>query len=107
MGRKKTILLKGVSKRTYTFNIYPWDSQLVCSGMVYAVLRRDRFGYSVIYVGITSMLHSHISEHPLLMAFDEAEKTHIGVHAEPSVLIRQLKQRDLVENFSPGLNKDQ
>jgi len=50
------------------------------------------------------MLNGHMTEHALLKAFDEAEKTHIGVHIEPSTLMRQIKQKDLIMKFLPRLN---
>ena len=104
MEEEKTLLLKGASKRSYVFNIYPWQAAVVCSGLVYTALRRDRFGYSVLYIGSASILNEPITGHPLLEAFDTAGWTHIGVHIEPSVLMRQVKEKDLVLNFSPVLN---
>ncbi len=50
------------------------------------------------------MLYGHMTEHGLLASFDEAGKTHIGVHIEPSTSIRQVKQKDLIMNFLPKLN---
>ncbi len=104
MDEDRTILLRGSSDRAYVFTVYPWQALLICSSVVYVVLRRNRFGYSVIYVGSTGMLTEHISRHPLLLEFDAAGKTHIGVHIEPSVLMRQVKEKDLLINFSPALN---
>jgi len=107
MDKDKTILLNGASDHSYIFTIYPWQTLLVCSSVVYVVLRRDRFGYSVLYVGSTGMLSGHIENHPLLMKFNDAGKTHIGIHIEPSTLMRQVKQKDLIVNFSPVLNRDE
>jgi len=104
MEKEKTILLKGLSGCSYVFHVYPWQTLLVCSSVVYVVLRRDRFGYSVLYVGSTGILNGQMSEHFLLAEFEEAGKTHIGIHIEPSVLQRQVKQQDLIKNFSPVLN---
>ncbi|PCJ85513.1 MAG: hypothetical protein COA54_10910 [Thiotrichaceae bacterium] len=107
MDKEKTILLNGASDRSYIFTIYPWQTLLVCSSVIYVVLRQDRFGYSVIYIGSTGMLSGHISDHPLLIEFNEADKTHIGIHIEPSSLMREVKQKDLVMNFMPTLNRDE
>jgi len=104
MEKDKTILLNGSSERSYVFNVYPWDTLLVCSSVVYVVLRRDRFGYIVIYVGSTSMLKGHMTEHILMEAFNKEGKAHIGIHIEPSTLMRQVKQKDLIVNFRPMLN---
>jgi len=107
MDKDKTIILNGASGHSYIFEIYPWKTLLVCSGIVYVVLRRDRFGYSVLYIGSTRMLSGHMDNHPLLMKFDDAGKTHIGIHIEPSTLMRQAKQKDLIVNFTPVLNRDE
>jgi len=107
MDKVQTILLNGASDRSYLFTVYPWQTQLVCSSLVYVVLRRNRFGYSVLYIGSTGMLSDHMLNHPLLHEFDKAGKTHIGIHIEPSSLMRQLKQKDLIVNFMPTLNMDE
>jgi len=104
MEKDKTLLLNGSSERSYVFNVYTWDTLLVCSSVVYVVLRQDRFGYTVIYIGSTGMLNGHMTEHALMESFDEAGKTHIGVHIEPSTARRQVKQKDLIMNFLPKLN---
>ena len=106
MDKEKTILLNGASDRSYVFTVYPWQTLLVCSGVVYVVLRRSQIGYSVIYIGNTAMLTGHITNHPLLAAFDKAGKTHIGIHIEPSSIMREIKKKDLIVNFMPSLNKD-
>ena len=107
MDKEKTILLNGASNRSYLFTVYPWHTPLICSSLVYVVLRRDRFGYSVLYIGSTGMLTDHMTKHPLLHEFDKAHKTHIGIHIEPSSSERQLKQKDLIVNFMPTLNMDE
>ena len=107
MDKERTLLLNGVSDRSYIFTVYPWQTLLVCSSVVYVVLRRDRFGYSVIYIGSTGMLSGQMSDHPLLAELDEAGKTHIGIHIEPSSFMRSVKQKDLIANFIPTLNKDE
>lgn len=104
MENEKTILLKGSSNRSYVFIIYPWQTRLVCSGVVYVVLRRDQFGYSVLYVGNVELMIGHTTDLPLLDEFDIAGRTHIGIHIEPSVSMRQMKEKDLVIKFSPALN---
>jgi len=107
MDKEKTILLNGASDRSYVFTVHPWQTLLVCSSVVYVVLRRDRIGYSIIYVGSTGMLSGQLSDHPLLTEFDDADKTHIGIHIEPSSLMRDVKQKDLIANFKPSLNKNE
>ena len=102
----KKIALKGESGNAYGFNVYPWKTRLVCSGVVYVVIRQNKIGYSILYVGCTGMFSGHISHHPLLAEFNEAGKTHVGIHIEPSVLMRHVKHRDLIKNFSPPLNKN-
>ena len=104
METGKKIEFKGKSGDSYIFNVYPWKTQLVCSGVVYMVIRRDKFGYAIIYVDCTGMFNGHISNHPLLKEFNAAGKTHIGIHVEPSLLMRHVKKKDLIENFSPELN---
>ncbi|VAW55545.1 hypothetical protein MNBD_GAMMA05-2116 [hydrothermal vent metagenome] len=100
----KTIVFSGATKNPYLFTVYPWDASLVTYGAVYVVLRRDRFGYSIIYIGRTGELSPHLSRHPLLKAFIAAGRTHVGVHLEPVISKRYAKQMDLVTNFSPDLN---
>jgi len=107
MDKEKTISLNGASDRSYIFTIYPWQTLLVCSSVVYVVLRQDRFGYSILYIGSTGMLSGHMSDHPLLLKFNEVGKTHIGIHIEPSSSMRQVKQKDLIVNFMPPLNMDE
>ncbi|PCJ83548.1 MAG: hypothetical protein COA54_15290 [Thiotrichaceae bacterium] len=106
MDKGKTILLNGMGDRTYVFTVYPWQTKLICSSLVYVVLRRDWPGYSVLYIGNTGMLSGHISDHPLLQKFNAAGKTHIGIHIEPSSFMREVKQKDLIINFMPTLNRD-
>ena len=101
----KKIGFKGESGNTYIFNVYPWDTKLVCSGVVYIVMRRNKFGYTIIYADCTGMFNGHILHHPLLKKFNDAGKTHIGVHIEPSMLVRYAKKKDLIENFAPVLNR--
>ena len=107
MDKEKTILLNGSGSRSYIFTVYPWQTQLVCSSLVYVVLRQDKFGYSVLYIGSTGMLSGHMLNHPLLHKFNQAGKTHIGIHIEPSSFMRQIKQKDLIINFMPTLNMDE
>ena len=104
MKKENTILLKGSSNRSYVFIVYPWQTRLVCSGVVYVVLRRDQLGYSVLYVGNVGLMKGHTTKHPLLDEFDGAGRTHIGIHIETSVWMRRMKEKDLVINFSPALN---
>lgn len=101
----KTIVLSGVTKNNYLFTVYPWETTLVSYGAVYAVLRRDRIGYTVIYVGRTGELRQHLLDHPMLQDFRQAGCTHIGVHIESVIARRYANQMDLVANFKPELNK--
>ncbi|HHJ35270.1 MAG TPA: hypothetical protein ENJ87_05860 [Gammaproteobacteria bacterium] len=104
MMDEKTMVFSGATKNPYLFTIYPWDSSLVSYGAVYVVLRRNRFGYSILYVGRTGELRPHLANHPLSRAFSEAGRTHVGVHIEPVISRRYAKQMDLVMNFAPDLN---
>ncbi len=98
------IVFSGATKTPYLFTIYPWGTSLVSYGAVYVVLRRNGFGYSVIYVGRTGELSPHLSSHPMLRAFNQAGRTHVGIHIEPVISKRYAKQMDLVVNFEPELN---
>lgn len=104
MEKGKTIVLSGATQNPYIFTIYPWGTPLISYGAIYAVLRRNRVGYSVIYFGRTGELSPHLCSHPLLSAFERAGKTHIGVHIEPVISKRYAKQMDLIVNFAPELN---
>lgn len=101
---EKTMVFTGATKNPYLFTVYPWGQPLVSYGAVYVVLKRDRFGYTILYVGRTSELSPHLSSHPLLHAFIEAGRTHVGIHLEPVIAKRYAKQMDLMTNFTPELN---
>ncbi len=104
MEKEQTLILTGATQNPYTFTVYPWNTPLINFGGVYAVLRYSKTGYSIIYIGRTGELKSHLLCHPLKNAFDQAGKTHIGVHIESVIVDRYKKQMDLIVNFSPSLN---
>ena len=104
MEKEQTLILSGTSQNTYTFTVYPWDAYLVSFGAVYLVLRRVKTGYFIIYIGRSGALYPDLLHHPLAHEFDEAGKTHIGVHIESTIAERYKKQMDLVMSFSPLLN---
>lgn len=104
MENIKTITLTGLTRYPYLFTVYPWNTNLQTVSAVYAALRRDKHGYSVLYVGNTAQLDAHIAEHSLLSDFDSVGITHIGVHVEPVVSKRHTKKMDLVASYTPELN---
>jgi len=104
MDNCKTITLKGLTRYVYLFNVFPWESELPPVSAVYSILRRDKHGYSVIYIGNTGKLDTHLSEHALLAKFEAEGKTHIGIHVEPVMSKRHSKKMDLVSSYTPALN---
>jgi len=104
MEKEQTLILSGTTQNTYTFTVYPCNTPLVSFGAVYLVLRRIKSGYSIIYIGRSGALYSDLLHHPLTPAFEQAGKTHIGVHIEASIATRYKKQMDLVVGLTPLLN---
>ncbi|PCJ85514.1 MAG: hypothetical protein COA54_10915 [Thiotrichaceae bacterium] len=104
MENEQTLILSGTSQNAYTFTIYPFNATLVSFGAVYLVLRLDKTGYFIIYIGRSSALYQDLRHHPLMPEFDQAGKTHIGVHIEATITERYKKQMDLVVRFAPLLN---
>jgi len=105
MDKGKTISLPGTTGNIYIFTTYPWNTSLISYGAVYSVLRRNKHGHEIIYIGSTGELKHHLSSHPLLPEFEKANATHIGVHIEPVISKRYAKQQDLILKFTPALNK--
>ncbi len=104
MDKGKTITLKGITRNPYVFSLYAWGTPLNSASAVYAVLRRNHIGYSVIYVGSTCDLGPHLDQHPKLADFDREGRTHIGVHIEPTMSRRRSKETDLIASYAPVLN---
>ena len=97
--------LRGASGRTYDFQVSPWGKQFDRVGAVYAVLRLELDGkYTVLYIGQTEDLSSRFDSHHKQTCFDRNNKTHIGVHLDPSERNRLAIERDLVANYHPVCN---
>ncbi len=104
MDKGKTIMLKGITRNPYIFTLTPWGSKLRSMSAVYAVLRRNHYGYQVVYISSTCELDRHLTQHPKLAEFDREGITHIGVHIEPVMSRRHAKETDLIASYAPVLN---
>ena len=105
MEKEQTLILSGTTRNLYTFTVYPCHASLVSFGVVYLVLRLEKTGYFIIYIGRSGNLHHDWQHHPLMPEFNRAGKTHIGVHIEPTIVQRYKKQMDLVVEYAPLLNR--
>jgi len=104
MNKSKTITLKGVSESPYTFTVYPWGELLEPVSAVYAVLKKNQHGYSIIYIGKTYDLDKHVYNHNKRFEFKEEGATHIGIHLEPAMSRRYSIEMDLIICYTPPIN---
>jgi len=104
MAKVDTITLKGASKKTYGFDVYPWGTSFNAVGVVYAVLKANQSNYSILYIGETGDLSSRFDDHHKQSCFDRNEKTHIGIYLESSEKQRLTIEADLLGNYSTSCN---
>lgn len=100
-----TIMLQGVSGRTYTFLLFPWGTAFNPVAAVYAILRYATGGqYDVLYVGETENLNDRLTNHHKQWCVDLHGKTHVGVLMEPSAAGRLAIEADLVSYYKAPCN---
>ncbi|MEW8701853.1 MAG: hypothetical protein AB2601_20525 [Candidatus Thiodiazotropha sp.] len=104
MAKETTVTLKGVSGRSYDFDVYPWGTSFKPVGAVYTVLKRNGTNFSILYIGQTGDLSERLDNHHKRPCFDRNGKTHIGIHLESSEPSRLAIETDLVRNYSPTCN---
>jgi len=104
VAKEDTIVLKGVSGKSYDFDVYPWNTSFKPVGAVYAVLKKTNSNYTVIYIGQTGNLSERFDNHHKLSCFNRNGKTHVAIHLDSSESSQLAKERDLVANYSPVCN---
>lgn len=105
MSKETTIKLKGVSGRTYDFDVFPWGTTFKPLGAVYTVMKKNGANFTILYIGQTGDLSERFDNHHQRPCFDRNGKTHIGVHLESTESQRFEIEIDLVRNYSPTCNK--
>lgn len=104
MGEVTTILLKGISGRTYDFDVYPWGAPFEPLATMYTVLKWNQGDYSILYIGQTGDLSERFDDHHKQPCFDRNGKTHIGIHVESIDRKRLLIEADLLAGNSTACN---
>ncbi|MEW8508333.1 MAG: hypothetical protein AB2598_16685 [Candidatus Thiodiazotropha sp.] len=104
MPKETTVTLKGVSGRSYDFDVYPWGTSFKAVGAVYTVLKKHGTNFSILYIGQTGDLSERFDNHHKRPCFDRNGKTHIGIHLESAESRRFDIETDLVRNYSPVCN---
>lgn len=104
MAKETTVTLKGVSGRSYDFDVYPWGTSFKPVGAVYTVLKKNGTNFSILYIGQTGDLSERFNNHHKRPRFDRNGKTHIGIHLESAESRRFDIETDLVRNYSPVCN---
>lgn len=105
MAQTKNITLTGASKRTYSFQAFPWGTNFNSSGAVYAILKQTpTMHYSVLYIGQTGDLSERFDNHHQQACFDRNGKTHIAVYPETTESRRFNIETDLVRSYNPTCN---
>ena len=105
MVQIKNITLNGASRRTFSFQVFPWSTNLKQSGAVYAVLKQTPTGhYSIIYLGQTSDLNKRFENHHKQDCFDQNGKTHLAVYPVPTESRRFDIETDLLRSYKPVCN---
>ena len=105
MAQTKNITLTGASKRTYSFQAFPWGTSFNPAGAVYAILKEAPImHYSVLYIGQTGDLRERFDGHHKQACFDRNGKTHIAAYPEPTESRRFNVEADLVRNYNPICN---
>jgi hypothetical protein len=104
MSKETTVTLRGVSGRSYDFDVYPWGTSFKSVGAVYTVLKRNVTNFTILYIGQTDDLSERFDNHHKRPCFDRNGKTHIGLHLESDESRRFSIETDLVRNYSPVCN---
>ena len=104
MNKEKTIILKGISRTPYDFDIYSWGTPFSTLSAMYIVLKRIEPGYSIIFIGHTSDLSRCFDNHELQTCLDREGKTHVGLMPVPSVTKRMSIETDLIASYAPVCN---
>lgn len=104
MSKETTVTLKGVSGRSYDFDVYPWGTPFKPLGAVYTVLSKIPPHFYVKYIGQTGDLSCRFDNHHKQPSFDRHGKTHIAIHLESSESSRLSKEADLVVSYNPTCN---
>lgn len=104
MAKEATVTLKGISGRTYEFDVYPWGTSFKPLGAIYTVLKKVSTDFYIQYVGQTGDLSSRFDSHHKQSCFDRNGKTHIAIHLESSESARLAKEADMVVHHKPGCN---
>src|SRR3972149_3866421 len=105
MSKETTVTLKGKSRNTYNFDVYPWGTSFKALGAVYIVLKKLSNGnFDLIYIGQTGDLSIRFDDHHKQNCFDRNGKTHIGIHLESSEQRRFAIEADLLKNYNTPCN---
>ncbi|MEW8057721.1 MAG: hypothetical protein AB2796_20615 [Candidatus Thiodiazotropha sp.] len=104
MPKETTVTLKGVSGRSYDFDVYPWGTSFKAVGAVYNKKKKNGTNFSILYIGQTGDLSERFDNHHKRPCFDRNGKTHIGIHLESAESRRFDIETDLVRNYSPVCN---
>ncbi|GMR16307.1 MAG: hypothetical protein BMS9Abin31_0631 [Gammaproteobacteria bacterium] len=105
MAQVKNLTLTGASRRTFSFQAFPWGTKFNPSGAVYAILKQTPTGhYSVIYIGQTSDLSKRFENHHQQECFDRNGKSHIAVYPVSGESRRFDIETDLLRSYKPVCN---
>jgi len=109
MAKISTATFKGLSRKTYSFNVYPIDTEFKPSGAVYCITRRFDAGggnhqHKIIYVGVTGDLSTRFDDHHKDDCFRHNSANCICIHADDVETSRFAKERDLIDGCDPICN---
>ena len=109
MAKLGTVNFYGKSKKTYEFDIWPFDSEWNEVAVVYAVTKRTQIqqrgsDHTVIYVGETENLKDRFSNHHKASCFTENDANCLCTHSDTSESSRQEKETDILAFYTTKCN---
>jgi len=104
MSKEKTIILKGLSRNQYDFDVYRWGVPFSTLSAVYIVLKRVAPGYSIIYIGHSHDMSRCMNNHEMRDCLEREGATHIGIMPQPTVSKRMATETDLIASYAPVCN---
>lgn len=108
MPEPERLTLSGDTYVAYDFDIFPIDARFHPIAAVFVVTRRTGRGgaaeHEVLYVGETTRLQEHFSDHPKAGCFNRHKAESVGVHRQEDRTARQETVKDLVAQLRPPCN---
>jgi hypothetical protein len=105
---RSTVILKGDSLVTYSFDVFPLEDSFHPVAAVFAVTREPEGAgphrHEVVFVGEAARMPGQLRDHPKAACFERHGANRVCVHRIEDETARRDAVTDLVDTFRPPCN---